>query len=106
MASSSASTAPCVMKPQVDGKAQIIVTPLDKLEEPDSLKGLRTEVARRMPRVDLPDVVLEVMGRTGLVGHHKAATQQKNATALLHRLGYGQPCARESPLSTCVRFRF
>lgn len=51
---------------KVDGKAQIIVTPLDKLEEPDSLKALRTEVARRMPRVDLPDVVLEVMGRTGL----------------------------------------
>jgi hypothetical protein len=32
---------------KVDGKAQIIVTPLDKLEEPESLKTLRTEVARR-----------------------------------------------------------
>lgn len=50
---------------KVDGKAQIIVTPLDKLEEPDSLKALRAEIARRMPRVDLPDVVLEIMGRTG-----------------------------------------
>ncbi len=50
---------------KVDGKSQIIVTPLDKLEEPDSLKALRAEVARRMPRVDLPDVVLEIMGRTG-----------------------------------------
>jgi TnpA family transposase len=51
---------------KVDGKSQIIVTPLDKLEEPDSLKALRAEVARRMPRVDLPDVVLEIMGRTEL----------------------------------------
>jgi hypothetical protein len=40
----------------VDGKSQIIVTPLDKLEEPDSLKARRA---------DLPDVVLEIMGRTG-----------------------------------------
>jgi TnpA family transposase len=51
---------------KVDGKSQIIVTPLDKLEEPDSLKALRAEVARRMPRVDLLDVVLEIIGRTGL----------------------------------------
>ncbi len=51
---------------KVDGKAQIIVSPVDKFEEPESLKTLRTEVARRMPRVDVPDVVLEIIGRTGL----------------------------------------
>jgi hypothetical protein len=38
---------------KVDGNAQIIVSPLDKLEEPDSLKALRTEVRDRLPEAFL-----------------------------------------------------
>jgi hypothetical protein len=38
---------------------------LDKLEEPDSLIALRAEVKSRMPRVDLPEILLEIAARTG-----------------------------------------
>ncbi len=49
---------------QVDGKDDLIVTPLDKLDEPDSLMKLRAEVNARLPRVDLPEVLLEIAART------------------------------------------
>lgn len=49
---------------QLDGKDALIVTPLDKLEEPDSLVKLRQEVNARLPRVDLPEVLLEIAART------------------------------------------
>ena len=49
---------------QVDGKEDLIVTPLDKLDEPDSLVKLRAEVNARLPRVDLPKVLLEIAART------------------------------------------
>lgn len=48
----------------VDGAPQIVVSPLDKLDEPASLKALRREVQRRLPKVDLPDALLEIMQRT------------------------------------------
>lgn len=49
---------------QVDGRDDLIVTPLDKLDEPDSLVKLRAEVNARLPRVDLPEVLLEIAART------------------------------------------
>jgi TnpA family transposase len=48
----------------VDGAPQLVVSPLDKLDEPESLKTLRREVQRRLPKVDLPDAILEIMQRT------------------------------------------
>ena len=50
---------------KVDGQDDLILTGLDKLEEPFTLVKLREEVAARMPRVDLPEVLLEVAARTG-----------------------------------------
>lgn len=47
------------------GKEEVILTPLDKLEEPASLQALRAAVAARMPRVDLPGILLEIAARTG-----------------------------------------
>ena len=41
------------------------VEPLDKLEEPPSLMALRAAVEARLPRLDLPELVLEVHARTG-----------------------------------------
>ncbi len=38
---------------------------LDRLEEPASLLSLRAAIAARLPKGDLPDVVLETMARTG-----------------------------------------
>jgi hypothetical protein len=45
---------------KVDGKDELIVSALDKLEEPPSLVRLREAVNARLPRVDLPEVLLEI----------------------------------------------
>ena len=50
---------------QVDGRDTLTVTGLDKLEEPASLMKLREQVLARLPRVDLPEVLLEIHARTG-----------------------------------------
>ena len=49
---------------QVDGKDDLILTGLDKLDEPDSLIALRKEVQRRLPRAELPEILLEIAART------------------------------------------
>jgi TnpA family transposase len=49
----------------VRGKPTLVLTPLDKLDEPSSLVTLREQVADLLPRVDLPDVLLEIQARTG-----------------------------------------
>ena len=49
----------------VDGKKELILTPLEKLEEPASLVALRAAVAARLPRLDLPEIVMEIAARTG-----------------------------------------
>ena len=48
----------------VEGKDELVITALDKLDEPQSLVRLREEIARRLPRVDLPEILLEVAART------------------------------------------
>ena len=47
------------------GKPELGLSPLDKLEEPPALVALRTEVKSRMPRVDLPEILIEIAARTG-----------------------------------------
>ena len=54
---------PCVSE-RIDGKGELIVSPLDKVEEPASLVALRTAIAGRLPRVDLPEILLEIAART------------------------------------------
>ena len=46
-------------------KPQIVVSPLDRLDEPQGLKLLRPAVQGMMPKASLPDIFLEVMARTG-----------------------------------------
>ena len=48
-----------------DGKDELVLTALDRLEEPASLVALRAAVQARLPRVDLPEVLLEIAARTG-----------------------------------------
>lgn len=43
----------------------LVLTGLDKVEEPESLRLLRHRVARRQPLVDLPELLLEIQARTG-----------------------------------------
>ena len=51
----------------VDGHERPVLTALDRLDEPSSLLELRAAVDARLPRVDLPDILLEVAGWTGFL---------------------------------------
>jgi hypothetical protein len=51
---------PAVRFETVEGKKDLVLSPLDKLEEPPSLLALRDAVAARLPRVDLPEILLEI----------------------------------------------
>jgi TnpA family transposase len=48
-----------------EGKTELSLAALDRLDEPASLLELRAAVANLMPRVDLPEILLEVAARTG-----------------------------------------
>ncbi|MBD4270645.1 hypothetical protein GUH28_02695, partial [Xanthomonas citri pv. citri] len=65
----------------VGDKTELVLSPLEALEEPPSLIALRNEIKARMPRVDLPEILLEVAGRTGCM---EAFTHLTERTA--HRL--------------------
>ena len=47
-----------------DGKDELVLTGLDKLDDPPSLVRLREAVNSRLPRVDLPEILLEIAART------------------------------------------
>jgi len=49
----------------VDGRDRPVLTPLDRLDEPATLLALREQVTALLPRVDLPDLLLEVADWTG-----------------------------------------
>ncbi len=51
------------------GHDTLVLTGLDKLEEPASLVELRGLVEALLPRVDLPELLLEVNAWTGFAGH-------------------------------------
>ena len=48
-----------------EGRDELVITPLDALDEPPSLVQLRDAIEKRMPRADLADVLLEVDAWTG-----------------------------------------
>jgi TnpA family transposase len=50
---------------QKKGRDRLVLSPLDKLDESPSLLRLRDQVDALMPRVDLPEVLLEVQAWTG-----------------------------------------
>jgi TnpA family transposase len=52
----------------VAGRDSLTLTPLDKLDEPSGLRTLRQAVAGLLPRVDLPEVLLEIQARTNFAG--------------------------------------
>jgi hypothetical protein len=73
----------------VKGRDTIILTGLDKLEEPSSLVKLRDEVFARLPRVDLPEVLLEIHTRTGFA--HEST-----------HISEGDARAADMPVSLCA----
>ena len=46
------------------GKPAIVLSKLDRLDEPESLSTLRRDLRNLMPRAGIPDILLEVMRRT------------------------------------------
>ena len=50
---------------QINGKDRLSLTPLDKLDKPPSLLKLKGQVDSLLPRVDLPDAILEIHALTG-----------------------------------------
>ncbi|MCU0574727.1 MAG: hypothetical protein MUC41_17300 [Syntrophobacteraceae bacterium] len=50
---------------KVEGTDQLVITPLDKLEEPHSCHALRRKIASMLPRVGLPELLLETHLFTG-----------------------------------------
>jgi hypothetical protein len=48
-----------------EGKEELVVAGLEKLEEPPSLLRLRAAFKTRLPRVDLPELLLEIAAHTG-----------------------------------------
>jgi TnpA family transposase len=53
----------------------LILTGLDRLEEPPSLVALRKAVSDRLPQVDLPELLLEIDARTGFAGAFTHASE-------------------------------
>ncbi len=49
----------------VQGRTRLVVAPLDRLEDPETLRALRPAIQGRMPKAAMPDLFLEVMQRTG-----------------------------------------
>jgi Tn3 transposase DDE domain/Domain of unknown function (DUF4158) len=47
------------------GREELVLTGLDRRPEPESRRRLRAMVKERLPKVDLPDVLLEIAVRTG-----------------------------------------
>lgn len=59
---------PIRLEPDRSGKARLHLAPLEAVAEPLTLVALREMIARMMPRVDLPEVLLEVDAWTGYLG--------------------------------------
>jgi len=49
----------------LNGKDEIKLSPLEKLDEPPSLRTLRMKIKQLVPQADLPEVLLEIHRRTG-----------------------------------------
>ena len=72
---------PDVRFEKAKGEEELILTPLDALDEPPSLIQLRKVVAERLPRVELAELVLEVALRTGFTEAFTHLTDRSARTA-------------------------
>jgi len=69
---------------QLDPGGGFTLSPLDKLPEPASLVQLRQQVAQLLPRVDLPEVLLEINVRTGFASEFTHVSESGARAADLH----------------------
>lgn len=64
------------LEPNKKGRDTLTVSNLDKLEEPASLKALKAWVAELLPRVDLPEAMLEIQAKTGFMNEFTHGSQE------------------------------
>ena len=68
----------------VAGKPELVLTTLDKMDESASLAALRETVTRMLPRVDLPELILEIAVRTGFTDAFSHLSERTARAADLH----------------------
>jgi TnpA family transposase len=61
-----------------DGKEELVLTGLEKLAEPPSLIRLREAVKARLPRVDLPELLLEIATHTGFAAKFTHVSERES----------------------------
>lgn len=70
-----------------NGRPTLTLSPLEKLEEPESLRSLKAQVAALLPRVDLPEALLEIHEKTGFLNAfthaHEEGVRADNVTTSL-----------------------
>ncbi len=59
------------------GKETLVLTGLEKLDDPTSLITLRTMVEKLLPRAELPEVLLEIQARTGFASEFTHISDSK-----------------------------
>ena len=69
---------------RVKGRDELVLSPLDSLEEPESCKKLRKAVAALLPRVDLPEILLEIHSLTGFADEFTHINESESRAEDLH----------------------
>ena len=75
---------PAVRFEKVGDKLELVLSPFDKLDEPASLIALRETVTSMLPRVDLPELILEIAARTGFTDAFTHISERTARAADLH----------------------
>jgi TnpA family transposase len=60
---------------------QVVLTPLERLEEPPSLRRLQRQVTLRLPKVGLPELLLEIESRTGFASEFTHVSESRSRIA-------------------------
>ena len=75
---------PAVRFETTGDKHELVLSPFDKLDEPASLVALREKVASMLPRVDLPELILEIAARTGFTDAFTHISERSARATDLH----------------------
>ena len=82
--------------PGPNGRARLVVDHLDALDEPDGLVALRATAQAMLPRVDLPELLLEVHAWTGFLDAYThladASTRTKDLAVSVAALLVAEAC--------------
>lgn len=75
---------PAVRFEAAGDRQELVLSPLDKLDEPATLISLREKVAGMLPRVDLPELILEIAARTGFTDAFTHLSERSARASDLH----------------------